>query len=284
MNVYAESEALGAQLFKWKKDNAPMIKDYKEFAVKSIEDIDKIETPDPKKDGKLMPATVKAVEILAPKCEKEKVPITVQPIPAFVLATDVGMVDMMKSFLGVKTNPEDMKRFIQKTKEIHIVFTEALVDAGADVVLYNLANAPEMGVEDYMKIDGFKYDKECIERDKKLGVHVITHSCSPKTRDFLNIFCDLGLEAISIGEMIPMKEARQIVGDKVALIGNVNQLTTLLRGTPEQAMEESRKCIEDGTDILCPGCGFGPRTPLANMKAMVEAAKKYGRMGRLAKG
>jgi [methyl-Co(III) methanol-specific corrinoid protein]:coenzyme M methyltransferase len=33
------------------------------------------------------------------------------------------------------------------------------------------------------------------------------------------------------------------------------------------------KVLSAGTDVLAPGCGFAPRTPLANMQAMVRSVR-----------
>ena len=33
--------------------------------------------------------------------------------------------------------------------------------------------------------------------------------------------------------------------------------------------------MEAGTDILAPGCGIAPRTPLTNLVAMANSVKEY---------
>jgi len=33
---------------------------------------------------------------------------------------------------------------------------------------------------------------------------------------------------------------------------------------------EAKQCLLDGVDVLAPGCGIAPRTPLANIRALVE--------------
>ena len=78
---------------------------------------------------------------------------------------------------------------------------------------------------------------------------------------------DTGATALSIDHAVPLMQAKKIVGDKAAIIGNVDPSKTLFLGTPEQVETEAKNCIDAGTDILAPGCGFPPITPLENMKA-----------------
>lgn len=40
---------------------------------------------------------------------------------------------------------------------------------------------------------------------------------------------------------------------------------------------EAKKAIEAGVDLLEPGCGIAPLTPLVNVKVFVEAAKNSER-------
>jgi [methyl-Co(III) methanol-specific corrinoid protein]:coenzyme M methyltransferase len=40
-------------------------------------------------------------------------------------------------------------------------------------------------------------------------------------------------------------------------------------------MIEAKACLEDGIDILAPGCGLAPHTPLENIKALFRARDEY---------
>jgi [methyl-Co(III) methanol-specific corrinoid protein]:coenzyme M methyltransferase len=51
----------------------------------------------------------------------------------------------------------------------------------------------------------------------------------------------------------------------------------LLAGSPERVTAEAKKCVNDGVDILAPGCGLAPHTPLRNLEAFVHARDEYYR-------
>jgi uroporphyrinogen-III decarboxylase len=63
---------------------------------------------------------------------------------------------------------------------------------------------------------------------------------------------------------------------RMALLGNVAPLATLVRGTPEQVYREARACVEKaapgGGFILSAGGGLSPGTPAENIDALVRAA------------
>ena len=77
-------------------------------------------------------------------------------------------------------------------------------------------------------------------------------------------------------------EAKDLVGGKVCLLGNVKPAETLLRGTPQAVREEVRELVAQAAAsprglILSSGCEVPFNTPPANLDGMIEAARVYGR-------
>jgi [methyl-Co(III) methanol-specific corrinoid protein]:coenzyme M methyltransferase len=63
--------------------------------------------------------------------------------------------------------------------------------------------------------------------------------------------------------------------NNIAVIGNISTAHTLYIKTPNDVREEAFKCLDADIDILAPGCGLAPETPLRNLLAMVEARDEY---------
>jgi [methyl-Co(III) methanol-specific corrinoid protein]:coenzyme M methyltransferase len=84
-----------------------------------------------------------------------------------------------------------------------------------------------------------------------------------------------GFEGLSIEEKVDAKYAKRIIGDRACLIGNVSPVQILLSTPAEEVKRQAKKCIEDGVDILAPGCGIAPHTSLENLRAFVEARDEY---------
>ncbi|VUT28187.1 MAG: methylcobamide:CoM methyltransferase [Candidatus Syntrophoarchaeum sp. GoM_oil] len=275
--IYAEAVACGATLTKWKKNNQPVLE---KPAISTLEDIDKLEIPDPKRDGH-MPAILKAVEILAPKCEKENLPLILTVIAPMTLSLNAGLTDTMYSMIWFKKNPAEMEKLMQKCLEIGVVYAEALVDRGVHTIFYNGALDASISPKDYEGVP-LKYNVEGVRRIKELGAYVVYHSCMD-IKPVFPLLPKLNAHAISLSQEMDMKEAREIAGEDVIIAGNVSPTFTLIKRGPKEVIAEAKYCIDNGTDILCPGCGYGPKTPLENMKAMVEAGKTYGHNARLAR-
>ena len=68
---------------------------------------------------------------------------------------------------------------------------------------------------------------------------------------------------------------KDLSGGKTSLIGNLSSSGVMLTGTCEEIKAEARKCLERGIDILAPGCGIAPKTPIKNLRALVEARDAY---------
>jgi len=102
----------------------------------------------------------------------------------------------------------------------------------------------------------------------------ILHMCGDATA-VLDPLADAGFEGISIEEKVSVSFAKGITGNRVRLIGNVSPSDTLLTKGTDAVLIEATACLEDGIDILAPGCGLAPQTPLENIKALVRARDNY---------
>jgi [methyl-Co(III) methanol-specific corrinoid protein]:coenzyme M methyltransferase len=56
-------------------------------------------------------------------------------------------------------------------------------------------------------------------------------------------------------------------------MGNVSTYTIEF-GDPQKIAELTGKCVKDGASIISPACGLGMKSPLQNVKSMIEALTK----------
>jgi [methyl-Co(III) methanol-specific corrinoid protein]:coenzyme M methyltransferase len=77
---------------------------------------------------------------------------------------------------------------------------------------------------------------------------------------------------LSIDAITNLRKVKQSLPDKV-IMGNVSTFL-LEKGTPERVKKAALISIKQGAGILSPACGIGARTPVANIRAMVEAARE----------
>jgi [methyl-Co(III) methanol-specific corrinoid protein]:coenzyme M methyltransferase len=109
------------------------------------------------------------------------------------------------------------------------------------------------------------------ELTAQVGGPIVLHVCG-NCRDRLELFAQTGVDAYHFEWQVDSKEAVRRIGDKLSLVGNVNNPQALLQGTPEDVYRQARYAIEAGVHIIGPECAIPLTTPIENLRAIVEAA------------
>lgn len=119
------------------------------------------------------------------------------------------------------------------------------------------------------------YLQRVVDAVKQLGKPSMLHICGDIT-DRLDQIAATGLTSVSLDTKVDLGRARQIVGDRVALAGNVDPVSILEFGTPDQVRSAVHHCrAHDGGGkglILLPGCDLGHNVCFENIQAFVQAA------------
>jgi uroporphyrinogen decarboxylase len=96
------------------------------------------------------------------------------------------------------------------------------------------------------------------------------------TSAILESMASSGADVISIDWRISIKEARQRLGGKVALQGNLDPC--LLLGPKERLVKKTQEILEQAGPtghILNLGHGILPPTPVENARAFIEFGQNY---------
>lgn len=169
--------------------------------------------------------------------------------------------------------PDKVRRFLDKLKGLSIMFANAQLAAGADVVT----------VADHAT--GDLVSGACY-RDFLLPVHqemtgqingpTILHICG-NTTDRLDYIARAGFTCFHFDSKVNPRTAHEIVNGRIALAGSINNPVTLFSGTSEEVRREVFANCEAGIEIIAPECAVPLRTPNANLKAIVSAVEEYCR-------
>ncbi len=262
-DLCVEAETVGSQVSEGRLDSQPSIR---RAAFRKIEAFEDAVCPDPLADGR-MATVVEAVRILAET--DETVPVIAGIVGPFTLAGQVrGVETLLMDFFD---NPDFVKSLLKYSTEVLKTYGKALVENGADavVIIDPSAGSELLGTSHYREM-AFPYCKELVE---SLGAPSILHICGD-SKPILEMMAETGVSGISLDHLVDVGEAREVLGGKTAIIGNINPADTLFLGTPETVKEESLECIRQGANVLAPGCGIPTRASLENIKAMVEAARE----------
>ncbi len=169
---------------------------------------------------------------------------------------------------------EAVSDYLSFACESVLAYAQALLDAGADAfALLDPVASPEL-------LNPRDFDDLLLPMYQELATRidgdVVLHICGDVTQ-ILPGLAETGFSAISIEEKTSIRDAKEAFGTKVRVVGNVSTSSTLFSGTPDESYAESIAALEAGTDVLAPGCGLAPMTPLENCRAMVRARNDFFR-------
>jgi uroporphyrinogen decarboxylase len=102
------------------------------------------------------------------------------------------------------------------------------------------------------------------------------HICGDTT-DKLESIAETGTHLFSLDYKVDLAVAKERVGHLVCLAGNVDPVSVLDQGTPEQTRAASEACIaaasEGGGFILTSGCDLAPSISMENLMTMLETGQ-----------
>ena len=217
-----------------------------------------------------IPAVLEAIKIIREKVGPD-VPIIGGMEGPITIASDLVSV---KSFMKWSLKKTDLfEQALDIATEAAIMYANALVEAGADVI----SVADPVASPDLMSPDSFKKFLKARLQKFSSSVNSVTvlHICG-NVNPILSDMADCGFEGLSVEEKIGSpKKAKEVIGDRARFIGNISSPFTLLPGPIDKIKAEAKHALEEGVDVLAPGCGIAPMTPLENIKAMVAARDEY---------
>ena len=128
--------------------------------------------------------------------------------------------------------------------------------------------------------------KRVTEMAYDLGIPTHVHSCGPENRLVKMAVEETRLTVIDPLEVPPMgdcdlAELKRLYGGRIVLKGNLHTTDVMLNGSVDDVVRACKRCIDEaaagGGFILSTGDQTPRDTPDANIRAVVETARTYGR-------
>jgi len=148
-----------------------------------------------------------------------------------------------------------------------IRFARAQVAAGADMVGVGDSVASLISPPMYRRFV-MPFEKRLFDAIHEAGAAVKLHVCGDISNS-IQFMAQTGCDIIDVDWMVPLDQARAVVGPDITLAGNFDPSAVLLQGTPAEVADAARRNIELGGQrfILQPGCEVPPGTPEENIRA-----------------
>jgi [methyl-Co(III) methanol-specific corrinoid protein]:coenzyme M methyltransferase len=263
-DICVEAEAIGCEVRMGRGDTPPSIMNA------AFTEFDELRIPQGVLGNGRIPTLLKANALLNDKYG-DSLPIYTMIVgPMTLLGFLVGIE---KTLYTLSTQPHILKDALDKVVQFNIDYAKTLLDENDCflVIVDPVASGDLLAAEHFAE-----HVLPCYRKlRQQVKGKIILHICG-NTNPLLRYLPETGFEAFSFhGPEVEVRVAKKIIGDKMALVGNLPTGTLLRYSSPLVVQRHSTKALQDGVDILAPACGFHPLTPLANMKVMVRAVEKF---------
>jgi len=211
---------------------------------------------------------IESIKILKAKYGDE-IPIIGSMIGPFSLAQHLNGDNW---FMGLMTDDPVVQPLIDMTTDFCVKYAQEMVKAGAScIVIIDPTASYELLGDQFYEQFAIPYHKKIADAMKVMDVPTVLHICGDTTKG-IYLMDRAGVEGISVDQKVNVKAAAETAKTAV-IVGNLDPVQLLWKGTPEAVTEECAKVFERGAKIVTIGCGTVSATPTANLKALVEFAK-----------
>jgi uroporphyrinogen decarboxylase len=276
---YYIAEGFGCQTTRREDELPALVKP----AVSTLAGVFQLAVPDPATQGR-MPMMLEAIRLVR-RAVGESVAIRAPGTGPFSLAsyligtqqwlTEIGLVEAELP----EANEAAVRRALELSADALIRFGRACHDAGADIVQCgdSLASCDVIAPATYRRF-AFPYQQRVFRAWREDGIQAsLLHICGNATA-VLEDYRETGADLIEIDSKVDLGTAKRRIGDRVALIGNVDTTAELLNGSCETVRAATARCIQQAGGpgfILGSGCLVPRRTPLENICELVRVAHEH---------
>ncbi|ABS32949.1 uroporphyrinogen decarboxylase family protein [Clostridium botulinum] len=267
--------ALGTQMSD-PEDSVPAIMKYTLDDLNNVHELDmsKLEL---KKD-KAFQLHIEACDVLIDKVGKE-VPTGVLISGPFTAAASIYKTeDLLRA---TRKNPEKLHQLVKFCTEGLKMICREFIKTGSLILLCDpIASGTILNPKKYLEFV-LPYTIDLMKDIHDAKGTVCYHICGDTTAivgDMVKSGCDM----ISVDNRVDLEYTKQVVGDKVPILGNVDPVGTLILGSTNDVDLAVKTCIQKTYDspcgyILASGCDLSGGVPLENIDQFMASARKYGK-------
>ncbi|AOQ22839.1 Uroporphyrinogen decarboxylase [Moorella thermoacetica] len=243
--------------------------------INSPEEAEDIFVPNPQTDG-LMPFVLNIYRNIEPKVKDlgRCIKVVAARGPLTIASHLMGVTNFL---IGLKTDPANTHKLLKKTTTLAKNWLEAQAEVLSEVegimVLDDIVGF--LSQDDYLEF-AHPYLKEIFD--------AFPQCIKMYHNDSDNIVCfsylqDLSINIFNFTHLQDIAKVRQLVGNKICLLGNIPPLDVLTNGTPDMVAEAAVNCLNQHGNkagiILSAGGGTSPGTPGRNIHALIKATANY---------
>lgn len=257
-------ETLGLELLKPDYDFPSVMS----HSIKTVEDVEKLKVPNPYIDGR-MPKNLETLKLISENINK---PLYVSIQGPFTLAVQLaGATHLLGEIIR---HPQFIDKILDFTTETVLQYVKAVRKAGAMYISIAEPGTVTLSPKNFEKYVVPRVNKIYDSIDCWKGMHI----CGDTTL-FLDMMLNCNLDAISLDQIMNYEEVIKKVPKNRVLVGNLDPIELVGRGTVEKIIEETTKLcntMKNHNNYICAfGCNCLNDTPDENLRAAINSARNY---------
>lgn len=241
--------------------------------VSCAADLERIPSPDVGSQGRY-PLMLEALSRIIDALGKEVFIVACMDQYPFSLAA--ALMGINEIMLALYDDPPLVEALLAKCSEFTFAYGRALAMAGADMLSGGDSPAGLVGPTLYEETILYA-EKRLLDRLKPaVGIPVSLHICGNST-SILPMMVTSGADVFELDHAVDLAHACRIVGPEIAIWGNLDPVSVMLRGTPELVRQKARSAMaavqhaNHSRFVLSSGCTLAVETPAANIEALIAA-------------
>jgi uroporphyrinogen decarboxylase len=195
------------------------------------------------------------------------------------------LIGMTNYMMNLYSDPEFIHALAKVMLDFSLAQLELLAEAGLDVLVIEddiaMDTGPMVSLEHFKEFIN-QYNRQIVERARQKGLKVVRHS-DGNLWPLLDLLIETGYDGLNPLEPqadMDIKKVKDYCGDKICLLGNIDCVDLLPRGTAKEVEQAVIQAIEDGAAggglIICSSNSLHQGVNPENCIAMFEAVRKHG--------
>lgn len=267
------AEAMGTRMY-FPEDDAPQVETP---FIQVREDLKKLRPVDPEKDGRI-PVYLEAVKRCVDTIGND---VFIVPVIGAPFTTSAALRGTERFIKELYTDPELIHTLMRVATQSVKNLIDAYVKAGGVPVTVEPIATGSMISEKHFREFVLPYLKEVYSHIHSYNLPGVLHICG-KTKRVIQCMAESGADILSI-DNIDLLEAKELVGEKVCLMGNLSPADGMLKGNPEIITAMVKDCLAKAADnpkgyVVATGCEVPIKTPHENMIAFLDAGRRFARL------
>ena len=268
MDLSVEAECFGSQIL-YSDDEVPTVTG---AVASTMEEVERLAAPKvgDGQTGIYVEAIGKAKKLITDR------PVFAGVIGPYSLAGR--LMDVSEIMMNCAIAPDMVHALLRKANAFLKAYIKAYKDVGADGVVIAEPAAgllpPDMGLE-----FSSNYIKEIVEELQDENFIIIYHNCGNSVPFMIPEILSTGCAAYHFGNAVDLAEILEQMPEDVLTMGNVDPVSVLRNGTPEEVREETlrimEKCCSHKNFLISSGCDIPPAAPWTNLDAFFAAVAEF---------